>query len=53
MKRVGRARFEIELLVPSARILIFRMHDQRPNSSDVGGLCGPEQGVFEKGFADA
>jgi len=38
MKRVGWARLEVELLVPPARIIIFRMHDQRTNSRYIRGL---------------
>ena len=53
MKGVCRARFEIEPLVPTARILIFCVNDQRSNSGDIRSLCCSQQGIFEKRLTDA
>ncbi len=48
MKRVSRAGLKIELLVPASRLFILRVHNERANSRNIGGLRGPQQGIFKK-----
>jgi hypothetical protein len=53
MKRVSRAGLKIELLVPASRLFILRVHNERANSRNIGGLRGPQQGIFKKGSSDS
>ena len=48
---VGRARFEVELLVPGARFIILGMNEKRSDTCNFGGLSRAQQCILEQRFA--
>src|SRR5687768_5447636 len=43
VKRIGRARLEIELLIPLTSRFVFRMNEERPDAGNVRHLRGPQK----------
>lgn len=48
MQRIGRARFEVELRVPSARRIVFGVNEKRANADDIGRLGGPNDRISQQ-----
>jgi hypothetical protein len=53
MHRVAEPVGEAEMAVERARRVVLRMHDQRPDSGNVGGLNRAQDRVFQQARADA
>ena len=53
MKWIGRAWFEIELLIPPPHVMVFCVYDQGANTRNLGSLRRAQQGALEESSADA
>src|SRR2546427_9864016 len=50
---VGRSRHETIPLVKGSRVVVLRMHSERADASDLGGVERPEHGIFEQPRAES
>ena len=49
---IGRARIEVEGLVPDLGLVILGVEQKRTNAGNIGNLRGAEQRILEQSFAE-